>query len=385
MNRNGSVLSGRRSQAIGDRRQAGRQAQSSWGNSTIHKQPLHWRTGQGDRRSDRGSDGGGQGNQGWRNTSNENVSLKKPENDESELLYAEEIQKHFWGSQAGPLERDALQASKDCPDQLSHVLLLAGAFPSWRNGHTVRTRSNLGLLPEYRAKKAERRDWVDEKNEKNEKNNCSKALGHKDNEAQGASISGPDVSPTSGGRPKLSEFRESLDTFRSTDLCKEEGVQVITNSRKEEEKAASDSTSSKMSDNRAKPENIRLIPAREFYSKPEPTFPSIAPIIYTPSTSRPIAIFEEKWSPYSSTATQYAFRGWFKISRVTLLAPRSAELADVLCKDRRGFIIPIRQRAVNSEWAVVKFVPMSEDNGAPPPLVIEKLRPLPAGSGVSMY
>ncbi|RYP24169.1 hypothetical protein DL765_000664 [Monosporascus sp. GIB2] len=130
-------------------------------------------------------------------------------------------------------------------------------------------------------------------------------------------------------------------------------------------------------------------PAEEFENKGEqnvPTFPSIQPIRYISSAHPPIAVFEEHWSPWNSArddSVRFSFDGWYKVARVDLFAPRSAEL---LCMQQRrwerrdsfGRVLPPRDCAASGgkppmdmQWAVVKFEKLADDVSPPP--AIQKL------------
>ncbi|KAI1309632.1 hypothetical protein F5Y03DRAFT_392923 [Xylaria venustula] len=141
---------------------------------------------------------------------------------------------------------------------------------------------------------------------------------------------------------------------------------------------------------RMKYTDIRLETATSFYKKhershpePERTFPAIAPIEYEPSTEHAIAAFEERRIPGLRTGAsgpRFAFKGWFRISRVNILAPGSAELVRMLRqkwerKDRYGNVVGSKTRDASAwdsslahEWAVVRFEVLE---GVPPQ--IEKL------------
>ncbi|GAP86589.1 hypothetical protein SAMD00023353_2001560 [Rosellinia necatrix] len=134
------------------------------------------------------------------------------------------------------------------------------------------------------------------------------------------------------------------------------------------------------------------IPANEFGSEhepssPQPVFPSVTPIDYIPASHSPIAIFEEHRIPGVRTGgahARFAFVGWFKISRVNIIAPHSSELVHMLQqkwerRDRFGRVIPSRDRdwsawntSMAMEWAVVRFALLEGDSALPRPQ-IEKL------------
>ncbi|TGJ80563.1 hypothetical protein E0Z10_g8209 [Xylaria hypoxylon] len=162
-----------------------------------------------------------------------------------------------------------------------------------------------------------------------------------------------------------------------------------TDIRKEEAQLTPVPNQSTAAGSHMKHTDIRTIPANEFYrpSEPESTFPAIAPIDYVPANPLPIAIFEEQWIPgfrSGGTRARFAFKGWFKISRVNILAPHSAELVRMLQqkwerKNRFGHVVPSRTRdtyawneSLGREWAVIRFE-LLEGEGMPPPPQIEKL------------
>lgn len=163
-----------------------------------------------------------------------------------------------------------------------------------------------------------------------------------------------------------------------------------TDIRKEEAQATSQSTlpegQAEYTDGHAGPasgpsNNYEAIP-------PQPVFPAIPPIDYAPTSPAPIAVFEEHKTPGIRTGGNYArfeFKGWFKISRINILAPHSAELVRMLQqkwerKDRFGNTKPSRGRnsaawnvSLTREWAVVGFALLGKDDDAPPTPQIERL------------
>ncbi|KAI1755659.1 hypothetical protein F4782DRAFT_363343 [Xylaria castorea] len=165
-----------------------------------------------------------------------------------------------------------------------------------------------------------------------------------------------------------------------------------TDIRKEEEETSPAPNKSTASESHTKYTDIRNVPANKFYgehepSPPETVFPAIAPIDYVPTNPTPIAVFEEQRTPgfrAGGILARFAFKGWFKISRINVLAPHSAELVRMLQqkwgrKDRFGNVIPSRPRNTSAwnaslavEWAVVAFQ-LLEGEDAPSPPQIEKL------------
>lgn len=111
-----------------------------------------------------------------------------------------------------------------------------------------------------------------------------------------------------------------------------------------------------------------------------PLFPAMPPIDYTPGDAKPIAIFEEHRAPGAHKPGQYsrfAFKGWFTIARINILAPQSAEVVRMLQqkwerRDRQGNVKPSAPRklaawnhSLAQEWAVVKFARLDAPLQAP--------------------
>jgi hypothetical protein len=223
-------------------------------------------------------------------------------------------------------------------------------------------------------------------------------------ETRAIPISTPSPSTASASRSKYTDIRlEEAQAPAPASSTVSGNRMKYTDIRLEEVQAARSPSPSTAPSSSTKYNDVRTIPANEFYDEPspaEPVFPAIAPIDYAPSRPAPIAVFEERKIPGLRTGgihSRFAFKGWFRISRVNILAPHSAELVRMLQqkwerKDRFGNVIPTRNRdasAWNSslavEWAVIKF-DVWDAEGAPPPPQIEKL-PEPEGpvgdSGVS--
>ncbi|RYO74758.1 hypothetical protein DL766_009582 [Monosporascus sp. MC13-8B] len=143
------------------------------------------------------------------------------------------------------------------------------------------------------------------------------------------------------------------------------------------------------SSGRMKYTDIPTIPAEELENKGEqnaPTFPSIQPIRYIPSAHPPIAVFEEHWKPWNSARDDsvcFSFGGWYKVARVDLFAPHSAELLRMQQRtwerrDSLGRVLPLKdcvasggKKPMDMQWAVVKFEKLADD--VPPPPAIQKL------------
>ncbi|KAI0913471.1 hypothetical protein F4823DRAFT_42443 [Ustulina deusta] len=379
------------------------------------------------RHNNRAADGG-QGNRGYgrrgRGGYQKDFKKQKPQVDQSDLYHQGDIHNYFWGS-----EHDARSStfhdSKDHPGELSHMLLFFGANPRWAIERIVFAKSHLTLLPEYAAKKAENREWETEMN-------VQKGAGEAVESVEGGAIESDDAIPTqdsttgvldssSSNRPGDDEADESTSGGNTNNEKREDQHATVkvegtadhegqatpistppstkttshlkyTDIRKEEAQITPAPNQSTAASSRMKYTDIRLIPAAEFYDEPfrselEPTFPAITPIDYVPANPLPIAVFEERRIPGPRTEGPYhlfAFKGWFKISRVNVLAPHSAELVRMLQqkwerKDRFGNPLKSRARDASAwnaslaqEWAVVRFE-LLEGEDAPSPPQIEKL------------
>ncbi|KAI0878040.1 hypothetical protein GGS24DRAFT_445187 [Hypoxylon argillaceum] len=182
---------------------------------------------------------------------------------------------------------------------------------------------------------------------------------HGEQEDEGVAVQAESAAKLSTRAPPVPSNTMSTSRLKYTDI------------RKEEEQA----------------DSIRTIPADGFYreylpSSPGPVFPQIVPIDYVPTKQLPIAIFEEQRIPGlrpGGPQARFAFKGWFKISRINILAPKSAELVRMLQQkwertDSFGNPLPCRPytTSLTFEWAVIGFE-LLEGEGVPPPPQIEKL------------
>ncbi|KAI0551448.1 hypothetical protein F4679DRAFT_539331 [Xylaria curta] len=352
---------------------------------------------------------------------------QKSQVDQVDLYHLRDIQNYFWASvdDAGDSRSSTFHDSKDHPGQLSYLLLFFGANPRWVNDHIVFAKSKLSLLPEYTVKKAENGGWETEhkthgnarvaKNGSNDdapkgqdaavahnehrSETVAQADGSKPAEAQGLSPPQNNLTdePSDGivfNFPTCSAGRDvPHDILISTPSPTVTTTRMkYPDIRKEEAEASLAPKQSTASEIRMKYTDIRTIPAKDFYSEhehehPEPVLPVITPIDYVPKNPLPVAIFEEKRTLGLRTGghnARFAFKGWFRISRINLLAPHSAELVRMLQqkwarKDRHGNPLPSKPRDASAwsaslavEWAVIAFQ-LLEGEDAPPAPKIEKL------------
>ncbi|KAI0428382.1 hypothetical protein F5Y09DRAFT_289774 [Xylaria sp. FL1042] len=451
---------------------------------------------------------GGQGNRGYsrggRGGYKKNfINKPKLQPDQSDLYLESDIDNYFWGSEKNDAKGShstTFRDSKDHLGELSHMLLFFGANPRWPNDRIVFAKSNLTLLPEYAAKKAENGEWETENKirkvagedvkfveDEALENKDAIAIAVSDNHGTEAvsqagettlveaqTLSHPSTQKQSLKFNKSSTEEETTVSTSPPNLDKDnkcqikqehtqesdstpnqdstEGIQDLSSSnqpgsdgvdysiskeptdnekrdqytgvevegsvdtevqatpistppstktighhkymdiRKEEVQLTPAPNQPTTARNRMKYTDIRLIPSNELYdeplpSEPLPTYPAITPIDYVPANPLPIAVFEERrvpWARPGGSQARFAFKGWFKVSRVNILAPHSAELVRMLQqkwerKDRFGNIIGSKPRDASAwnaslaqEWAVVRFELLEGENTPPPPQ-IEKL------------
>ena len=224
--------------------------------------------------------------------------------------------------------------------------MFTGANPLWDKERIVFAKTNLNLLPEYAAKVLEHGPW--------------------------------DLHP--GGVPE-----KPLNDPQNAEGDGDGAADDVNDPHSVAEKSPSNAPAEGAPATQA---------AEELYGdgSTEPNFPDIQPIEYIPSTHPPIAIFEERRAPgggsyggrQTKSNTRFAFVGWHKVARVSILAPHSAELVRMQKRkwerrDRYGKTMSTRTRdasawhaAMKTEWAVVQFE-MLDAAEAPPSPVIEKL------------
>ncbi|KAI0863485.1 hypothetical protein F4860DRAFT_64227 [Xylaria cubensis] len=411
----------RRQQAVGDSGDSPHAQGAS--NNDSNQSTRH----NGNRQGPRGYGRGGRG--GYKR---DFFQKQRPQVDQSDLYHLRDIQTYFWGSvdDSRDSRSSTFHDSKDRPEQLSHLLLFFGANPRWANDHIVFAKSKLALLPEYAAKKADNGEWETEnkthgsasvatdkldddaprdpdttvtQNEYSSET-VAQADGSKPAEIQGLSPPAAETQDSlsdesgdgKGTTPNFSTDSAGRDVPHDTPISTPSPTVTTTRMKytdiRKETETFPASNQSTASESHLKYTDIRTIPANEFYNKhehgpPEPMFPAIAPIDYVPESPLPIAIFEEQRTPGLRTGgnnAQFAFKGWFKISRINILAPHSAELVRMLQqkwgrKDRFGHVLPSKPRDASAwntslamEWAVIAFQ-LLEGEDAPPAPQIEKL------------
>ncbi|KAI1654856.1 hypothetical protein F4813DRAFT_369627 [Daldinia decipiens] len=276
--------------------------------------------------------------------------------------------------------------SGEHPDQLSYMLLFTNANPRWPGDRIVFAKSKLTLLPEYSSKKAEYGDWPLPKQPEESQ----------DFHATTNRIPTEEASQSTTQDNEVGQVTTAIESLSVTD---EETARATTSpdaSQTDEAPVAETSSSSssrmKFSDVRNLPpeEQDRIVEERKqqrlkLQQIQAPSFPTIPPIDYAPSAHAPVAVFEERRSyDQGRSSPRFIFAGWYRIARINVLAPHSAELVRMQQqkwerRDRYGNVIPSKSRDVSAwnaalgiEWAVVKFEKIGDEE-APATPAIEKL------------
>ncbi|KAI0173934.1 hypothetical protein BJ166DRAFT_492490 [Pestalotiopsis sp. NC0098] len=284
-----------------------------------------------------------------------NRGARQPSYDEADTINADDITRHFWDGQTGStLRSTTLHDSQARPGELAYVCLFFGANPRWASDGIIFVKSELRLLPEY----------------------GEQILQH-----------GPWDSPA--------EFRKARNGVDSSqeDLAQEYEVLDETTEPQDIPAPKSPVPDADTSESRANPlspppspSDTKVVPASKVYSD-LPTYPNIAPIDYNPHPHEPVAVFREVEKPFT-----YVFEGWYAISRINVIAARSAELVRLQQqkwekRDRWGNVVPnTRQRDASAwqasmryNWAVIKFEKVAAEE-APPTPSIEKTKVAPKKS-----
>ncbi|RYP45954.1 hypothetical protein DL768_007773 [Monosporascus sp. mg162] len=326
--------------------------------------------------ADQGFRGGG-GSQGQQS--------RGPPVDQADLYYKGDIANHFFCGKDPYRSSDTRSTS-----------------PNGSAAHPGELSSNLNLLPEYAAKMLEHdprgSQW--DVRPGGTQGHALESYQKADEPAAGDSITNEAADRTinDANRTEKGQFTNQGKTSSPTGASPGSSL-TVTNDKsggrplpidglKVPNASTAEPTPPASPRSRMKYTDIPTIPAEEFENKREQnvsTFPSIQPIYYIPSAHPHIAVFEERWSPWSHESddnVRFAFGGWYKVAQVALFAPHSAELLWMQQKwerrDNLGRVVPSRNRsalacnnAMSMRLAVVKFEKLAGD--VPPPPAIEKL------------
>ncbi|KAI1273692.1 hypothetical protein F5Y07DRAFT_375841 [Xylaria sp. FL0933] len=372
-------------------------------------------------------------NDGGRGESTGNFSTKSgPPFNQSDLHFEHDIDDYFWGgkNESKDSRGTTLRDSKDRVGELSYALLYFGENSRWPHDRIVFAKSNLALLPEYTTKKAKNGEWeTEDKTRKNARTaSWISTLGlperqiKQEQESDTSSIQTFTTAvqapgshnqrgsyganrPSFGGRMgnwKREDWHRSVkakesvsDETRATPLStprptRTSGPRKYADTRRGETLFSRTPRPPSTANLRKWDTYNRFTPPAEpshqqLSSEPLlPTYPSITPIDYVPANAHPIAVFEERRGPWGRTGgpqARFAFKGWFRISQVKVVAPHSAELVGMLqqkweLRDRYGNVFGSRARgpsawndALTHEWAVVRFEILKGEDALPPPQI----------------
>ncbi|KAI0116590.1 hypothetical protein F4776DRAFT_278586 [Hypoxylon sp. NC0597] len=349
--------------------------------------------------------GRGRGRGGYSNNffqGRRNDQQQDQPSDGSELYQRRDLENYFWGQcedTAAADNHSTFHDSKMRPGELAYVQLFTNANPRWAADHIVFAKSNLKLLPEYSAKKAEHGEWEIPK--------ATDAIA-KDGEIQphpAQTRETDDAVDADATKPATQgdEAGSASTVVVAETATKEDKTEVTTPTEATQDDEAPQPTKqpSPVSSSRMAFSDVRNLPTEELQrleeeqrqqrlarqqqqqQQQDPVFPAIEPIDYIPGTHSPIAVFEERRF-YYNTPSRFAFVGWYKVARVNILAPHSAELVRMQQqkwerRDRYGNASSTKARdaaawnaALRTEWAVVKFEKL-EGLDVPAAPAIEKL------------
>ncbi|KAI2470085.1 hypothetical protein F4781DRAFT_442127 [Annulohypoxylon bovei var. microspora] len=247
------------------------------------------------------------------------------------LYYRPDIGRFYWGELWDDANSRPLNSSRDRDPELAYVLLDEADKSNWEKAYFLFTDSNLETIPGYSLNKCRRGEWER-----------------------------PSVpTPSSSSHPDEASSRHSSRNDCNTSY---NGI----GSRPEEELR-------RMED--------RFAQIRYLWDEP-PQIPvaDIKPIAYDPAPHALIAIFQQL---NLIPKPRFEFVGWFTVKSVAILAPRSAELKDMLEMKRASRNDrPTQNNAsalqqwnleMGKEWAMIQFE-KHEGPEVPGPPVIERRR-----------
>ena len=255
------------------------------------------------------------------------------------LFSSSDIRHHYWppsATEAVPwgLTLSTLNNSAQFPFELTHVVLRRGQNPCWKTFRIVSAKTNLNLLPEYFEQK-------DKRAREEEQTKDSKA-GHQSwfSTTTQHSTSSSVTASTTPTHEQVSEDAAELSSLKSI----EESEHVGSGQKRQRHE-------------------ISTVPPIQYEPYNDPPY-------------RPIAVFEEVGG------NEFKFVGWYTISGVSILAPWSQELAEMLEQketllNRLGKPTKTIERnpkikGLRREWAVARFEKLTD----PEPPAIKHVVPL---------
>jgi len=251
------------------------------------------------------------------------------------LVSLTDIRHHYWPSSATEESRalSTLNNSAEFPFELTHVVLYHSQNPRWKISKTLFARTNLKLLPDYF-------EQIDKRVRRKQKTINSEGWSLK---FPRATVPMPSPSATTATIPA----RDQSD----------EGAPEVSHVKEMEERNE-DATTHQM------PQKYEIRP--------------VPPIEYKPfgdPPHHPIAMFEE------AVGKEFRFIGWYSISHVSIFAPWSQELVEMLEQkftplDRYGNPKPAAKlgtdnwmRSMGSEWAAIVFEKITGKDVPEPPAI----------------
>ncbi|KAI0149540.1 hypothetical protein GGR57DRAFT_224163 [Xylariaceae sp. FL1272] len=389
-------------------------------------------------RGSRGSRGNYRGNRGnhrgGRGGNYGNFFQKKPQEpqvDESQLVHQRDVQHHFEAQDDGsfPVGHSTLNGSKEHPGDLSYMLLFRNANPRWESHKIIFAKSNLALIPGFDDQKKKRGVWVLYEDLDGSGKDAPEAVELTTEKGAPTStdissdipVPGDNIHSTQpevttdatltapvtvvaeetalgaqcdGGKPATAELGhielETIDVdTKSDEQHKIEDTAAETKVAPDREEhhapAPTNQDEQPTSQSQLKYTDIRLMPDYQTQSVQAPsvqksTNADTAPIEYEPSSSNAVAVFEERRPPVSLSGPSklgawFIFKGWFKVSRVNILAPNSSELVRMLQQkwELQGGggsrTANAWKASLEHEWAVIKFEVLEGEAALPAPQI----------------
>ncbi|KAI1650897.1 uncharacterized protein F4817DRAFT_326118 [Daldinia loculata] len=314
--------------------------------------------------------------------------------DDVDIYDQRAIVKYFCGEEgveAVPHHNSStFHGSKEHPDQLSYMLLFTNANPRWPGDRIVFAKSKLSLLPEYSSKKAEYGEWpIPKQSEESQDLHATTNKIPTEEASQSTTTQDNEAGHVAAAIESLSVTDEETTKATISSDASQTDETLVT------ETSSSSSSRMKFSDVRNLPpeEQERIVEKQKqqrlkLQQRQVPSFPTIPPIDYAPSAHAPVAVFEERrFYDYGRGSQRFIFAGWYRIARINVLAPHSAELVRMQQqkwerRDRYGNVIPSKSRdasawnaALGIEWAVVKFEKIGDEEAPAIPGIEKSPKP----------
>jgi hypothetical protein len=296
-------------------------------------------------------------------------------------IHLNDIKRHFWPGSRN--EHSTLNGGADEKrDELTFILVFPPGHPKWQDENVLYCKSELELLPgfvERRTKSAE--------------------VNSNDQAATGGDGTSSDVEQIERKMKQVTTDEVVADDAAEHGAAEEEEAHVPEGHTSSEETGsfytargsfsnASSAGERALLARMAPPHMLGLsltIPEDQFDDSTAENSESmmlqdISPSEYEPSAHSPIAVFETVRREHNS----FHFVGWYTISHISILAPYSKQLAEMMESKWSGTTTRSRENArpatswaqdLARKWAAVKLARLDpEDEKCPPELSIE-IRP----------